>query len=315
MGGCQRDYSATHAGSLLRTLSASELRQSQLNPLAWTYILCYVTLDDGIPVRILQMTPAMKATRALHRRLHIEPFADRFACRYLAGRTGCRGSLREKWGRNVKVLCGDWPYIGAEYGEATVSGRSARIVVVGMDGGGQKQMDLRFSRRQQDWYDGFKGRDGTWHNAHVAGTNLAIRELVDDEDPESYLHQFCYINSVKCTPEVEGMSSKVTPVTRANCTNHLQSELNELKPDLIVIEGRYPETMITHIYRLSVRAYEDDEDEFPVRLYSESDKPLVLALPHPSARPIRHSILAGQLPSCYEKGIGQAKRCLAKRSA
>ena len=255
------------------------------------------------------MNPAIESIKRLHKHLKIEPFDGKFDCEYYLGKEGCKRSLQDKWGRHVGVLCGDWPYIGVEYGRATVSGKTVSIVVVGMDGGGQKEMDRRFSERQQDWYGGFKGRNGTWHNAHVAGTNLAVRELVDDKDPESYLHRFCYINSVKCTPKVEGMSSKATSATKANCANHLQSELTELKPNLLLVEGRYPERMIMQVYGLAKPAHQY-KGGYRSRLYIEPDKPVVLALPHPSARGIGWGILAGQLPPCYLKAIRKARRLI-----
>jgi len=258
------------------------------------------------------MTPAIRNITRLHERLKIEPFRSKFNCEYFGGKDGCKRSLQSKWGKNVRVLCGDWPYIGAEYRKARVSGKITSIVVVGMDGGGKKRMGLHFSERQEEWYDAFKGKKGEWHNAHTAGTNLAVRELVDDKSPESYLDQFCYINSVKCTPSTDDMLSKTTAVTRANCRNHLQKELNALKPDLIVVEGRYPERMIMHIYGLSRPAYQY-KGVYRSRLYTETGKPIVLALPHPSARGIGSGILAGQLPTCYLKAINKVRLLWANR--
>ena len=258
------------------------------------------------------MAPAIKSIKRLHKHLKIEPSGGKFGCEYYLGKEGCRRSLRNKWGRNVDVVCGDWPYIGLEYGKARVSGKPMSVVVVGMDGGGRKKMNLRFPRRQKEWYEAIKGHNGKWDNAHVAGTNLAVRELVDDKDPELFLRQFCYINSVKCTPKAEGMSSMATAVTKANCTNHLRRELNELKPNLIVIEGRYPERIIIHIYGL-LRPAHQYKGGYRSRLYIESDKPIVLALPHPSARGIRSCILAGQLPPCYLKAINKVRSLWANK--
>jgi hypothetical protein len=185
-----------------------------------------------------QQTDDRLAIRKLYTSRRISP--DDFDCKY----------MDECCQEPPKCYKGIWPYVGAEYGRATIAGQSARILFVGMEQGGRDQSDLRtFPEQQQDFRTGAEKR----RSRHMAGVASVMEQLVDEKTPARYSLQFALTNAVKCTKETGSStsSSTTTPIMIKNCASHLAAEIVELKPDLLVVQGGHPRRTVRRLCGLS----------------------------------------------------------------
>lgn len=252
---------------------------------------------------------AATAVERLYKDLKIEPLLGKFDCDHYEE---CRRSLKKQLGKDI--IAGNWPYIGVDYGKAEIAGVRCRILLIAMDQGGIGEAEgLTFAERQGEWFEAFRSRV----NAHTGGTSLIIRQLADDKsrhNPEPVLRAFAHTNSVKCSPkkERERMKSESTAIMRKCCRNHLERELEILKPDLIITEGKGPVGMLEDILGLSetnCRSYEGREGIYSCKVYS--GRPVVLAVPHPARRK-GLKWREGELPSYYLKAIDRVRKIFSR---
>ena len=271
-------------------------------------LLC---IGDGEKMKKVNsnINPAAAAIKRLYKDLKIEPLLGKFDCDYY---DECRKSLKKPLRKDI--ITGNWPYIGVDYGKAVIAGVRCRILVIAMDQGGFGEAEgLTFAERQSDWFEAFRSRV----NAHTGGTSLIIQRLADNnssDNTEPVLSAFAHTNSVKCAPkkETEWMKSESTAIMRKCCRNHLERELEILKPDLIITEGNGPITMLEDILELSeadCRSYKDNESIYSCEVYS--GQPVVLAAPHP-ARKKGLKWREGELPPYYLKAIGRVRDIFKK---
>jgi hypothetical protein len=185
-----------------------------------------------------------------------------FACPHYED---CDRSLRVKGLHLDRGNTCQMSYVGREYGELELmANKPFRLVIAGIDAGANyEERNLEsFSECQENIETYFYGT-GTHFNSHYRGvvrTAAAIlgeagKNCLDhcwpgarcegEERPpgkQCVLRLFAQPNLVKCAPaENKDRSSKSTPVMFRNCPRHLLSELEVLKPDLIVFHGRKAE--------------------------------------------------------------------------
>lgn len=249
---------------------------------------------------------AATAIKRLYKDLKIEPLPGKFHCDYYEE---CRESLEKRLRRDI--ITGNWPYIGVDYGKAKISGKVCRILVIAMDQGGAGEARGKdFETRQKEWYGAFFNSV----NAHTGGTHLIVKYLVDNKDPEFFIGAFAHTNAVKCSPkkEKQQMKSESTATMRKCCRNHLERELEILKPDLIIAEGKGPVAMVEHILGLSetdYKSYKDNANIYFCKVYR--GQPVVLAVPHP-ARKKGLKWRYGELPSYYLKTIDNVRKIFSR---
>ena len=144
---------------------------------------------------------------------------------------------------------GDWAYVGSQYGEASVGGKPARVLFVGMDRSFLNREGechfLEYWPTQDDWRcSALKPRRRNWH---MIGVNRTLRLLIDDGVvAEDRCEQFALVNAVFCGPlaeqrkkDKEGKKdSIVSGVMKTNCQRHLQTILLALEPDIVIAQGK-----------------------------------------------------------------------------
>jgi hypothetical protein len=145
---------------------------------------------------------------------------------------------------------GIWPYVGSEYGGATIMGQRARILFVAMEQGGRKEKDMRcFEQQQQDFRTGaLSPRNHT----HMWGVSTVMEALGDEKAPEHYSLQFALTNAVKCTKKSKLSNSSLAGTTtmRKNCSSHLAKEIVVLKPHVLVVQGGHPRQTVYRLLKL-----------------------------------------------------------------
>lgn len=171
---------------------------------------------------------------ALYRRRGIAPCQSEqdFHCPHLQQ---CSMKARSQ---GLRFLTGTWPYVGAEYGNARVSGHSSRILFVAMDrGGGWKAAEEpTFAHTQMQFRE---GAEQCW-NLHMGGTSQIMECLLDSEGAESCSHRFALTNAVKCVAATGSQNSGSTEIMKGNCAEHLLSEIECLRPHLVITQGADP---------------------------------------------------------------------------
>lgn len=223
----------------------------------------------------------------------------------------CQASLSE----NAKLEGGKtclMSYVGKEYGAAD-SGVPFRLVIVGIDHGWRGEQPEDFGGCQTGMEDALYGDGkGTNFNPHYSGvirTAAAIlgytgrhclevcyerNECVGDRRPPGercLLRLLAQPNLVKCAPGRD-MATKSTTMMLNRCSRHLVSELEVLRPDLLVFHGGSARWALPWALQtekagtLTPFPESPMDDDFPVihELSGKGYKSLVLFLAHPSRR-------------------------------
>ncbi len=173
----------------------------------------------------------------------------------------CNGSLQKK-GLHLKsgYTC-TMSYVGREYGEAElVTNKPFRMVIVGIDPGANYEEEelwgfIESQKGIEKWFYGSETKFNQQYRGVIRTASAILgaagKHCLDHCYPESrclgdgrpngercVLRSFAQPNLVKCAPaENENREVKSTPVMFKNCPLHLLSEIEVLKPDLLVFHG------------------------------------------------------------------------------
>ncbi|AUV83504.1 uracil-DNA glycosylase [Salinigranum rubrum] len=111
-----------------------------------------------------------------------------------------------------------------------------------------------------------------------------------------------YTNAVKCFPEEGGTNREPTAEERSNCRSHLERELQQVDPSVVVTTGKHATTTVLALDGRVVESFLDRVLD-PVRLSAYDVS--VLPLLHPSYQEVWLSRLGYDLDE-YEAAIGEA---------
>ena len=161
-----------------------------------------------------------------------------FCCQYFEE---CDGSVRSGIGRK-----GDWAYVGSRYGEASVGGKPARVLFVGIDrpfkGEKGERSFLDYWETQKGWRNSALNPDPT--NLHMVGVKVVLKHLLDGVRAEDRCEQFALVNAVLCGAAaargVRGplMTTKSSSMMKRNCREHMRRFLQQLEPDIVIAQGK-----------------------------------------------------------------------------
>lgn len=241
----------------------------------------------------------------LYKRLGIEPADDHsFSCKYRDCDEGCS--------RGLPLCCGTWPYVGLEYGAAIVRGKPTRILFIAMDRGSDGH-ELMFPDTQEAFRKAAEQRT----NWHMGGVALLMAGLLDDGTCAKYSLQFALTNAVKCVlSNKKNMNANLDRTMICNCANHLWSEIEDLRPHLIITQGTHPrETVVAHYSDLKPLVKVVDQTRSCQIL--RRDHLIVLTTPHPARqRGLKYKRGAlglgqGSMPPFWEEAIVETRAALA----
>ena len=179
-----------------------------------------------------EMTPWRAKVKDLQTHRRIGASAGCFDCEHYKS---CAESLGE-----VRMSKGDWTYIGRQYGRASISGKRARILFVSMERPGDREYE-EFECTQREFRESAFDRV----NPHMAGVDVELEHLLDDEVPVNRCQQFALTNSVRCHPATATYRSQSTSQMKVNCASHTKAIVDVLSPDVIVVQGRDRDCGIT----------------------------------------------------------------------
>lgn len=172
----------------------------------------------------------------------LEPteLGESFGCKFLSD---CAISCPEE---GLCLHTGTWPYIGSEYGEATIYGSRARILFIAMERGGRfnPSNEPTFSHTQNAFREGAETR----HNPHMGGTSQLIEALIDENNRRRCSSVFALTNAVKCVWNTENQNSCSTSAMKSKCAEYLLGEIEALHPHLIITQGDHPATTLRRLY-------------------------------------------------------------------
>ena len=156
-------------------------------------------------------TEWQREIRGVQVELGIASEEDSFCCPHFED---CDRSVRS--GISGGGRKGDWAYVGSQYGEASVGGKPARVLFVGMDrpskGEDGECVFLDYEETQEDWRMSARLR----RNPHMGGTDVELEYLVDDgTKPDDRCEQFALVNAVFCGPPAnQGKTTKTNDSKR-----------------------------------------------------------------------------------------------------
>jgi hypothetical protein len=237
-----------------------------------------------------------------------------FDCRHY---NDCNGSLEKKGLKLDHGKTCQMSYIGKEYGKTELApGKPFRLVIAGIDPGANYDEEQKlegFTECQRDMEACYYGKPFDKHHPHYLGVVRTAAAILGNRgthclehcyggsrclgDGRPYgelcvLRSFAQPNLVKCVPvENESRETKSTWEMFRNCSQHLFSELEVLKPDLLVFHGKAAQDEFTKLLKSQFehRALHDSpKDEGGAPMIYEVIGPsgereyFVLYLKHPS---------------------------------
>ena len=175
------------------------------------------------------MTPWRKKVKDLQTQRGIGASEGCFNCDHFMS---CSESIKKKHNKK-KLYKGDWTYVGRQYGKAFVSGKRAKILFLSMERPGDREHQ-EFETTQKEFREGafFRG------NPHMAGVDVQLAYLIDEETPLNRCQQFALTNSVRCHPASERSKSESTAEMIENCREHTRAIVEALHPDIVIVQGR-----------------------------------------------------------------------------
>jgi len=214
--------------------------------------------------------------KGLYQRLGIVPTSSLrdFRCCHV---NECSTDVLRRGGR---FNTGTWPYVGPEYGRATICGRPARILFIAMERGGQHEPaeELELAQTERN----FRKSTEEFGNHHMAGTAITMAHLVDERNPKSVSLQFALTNAVKCVEAARHMRSTTTKQMIRNCADHLRSDIECLGPDVIITQGSHPRETVTQIVK-GLCSIDKFTDKYGWAELLVAGDVLVLTTPHPAS--------------------------------
>ena len=183
------------------------------------------------------MTTWRTKVKDLQTNLGIGPSEGCFHCEYFEGCNGCKKSLPPEL-RDI-LVCGDWAYVGRQYGEALIGGKRAKVLFIAMDRGGRGDPNNKVLEKFEDTQWEFRDSAYDPKNSHMRGVDVSLKYLLDNETSrEDRCQQFALTNSVRCRPITGKAESKATNIMKQNCSSHTKAIIQELEPDIIIAQGR-----------------------------------------------------------------------------
>jgi hypothetical protein len=173
--------------------------------------------------------------------------------------------------------------------------------------------ELMFTDTQEAFRNGAERRT----NWHMGGVALIMAALLDEGRSAKYSLQFALTNSVKCVlSNKENMNANLDKTMIRSCANHLWSEIEVLRPDLIITQGTHPrETVVAHYSDLEPLWRSGDQTGSAQIL--RRDRLIVLTTPHPARRKglkYKRGALGlgqGSMPPFWEEAIVKTRAALA----
>jgi signal recognition particle subunit SEC65 len=249
-----------------------------------------------------EMTPERRNIKRLYMRLKIAPEEIGFECHHKKDCLSPRGGTRF-------FQTGDWPYVGSEYGKAKVLGKKTRILFISMDRGGKHRTNPEFEKTQKDFRVNCIERG----NSHMGVVSLVMEELVDNKSSENYAMQFALINSVKCRLISKSDQSTSTQTMRKRCLNNIKQEIDELIPDLIIVQSLRPSEMIKTLFELNKPVYVGHDAAHPTKrilIYETKNRIIVTNFPHSRVKGLKYK--KDEMPLFVAKSIEKIKELLQR---
>lgn len=202
---------------------------------------------------------------------------------------------------------GTWPYVGAGYGRAHVSGHLLRILFVAMERGGtfdpfrkDAPNELTFAHTQMNFRQATELRE----NAHMGGTSELMGCLVDDKRIGVYSTDFALTNAVKCVEFTSSQNSPSTSAMMSNCAAHLREEITLLRPHLVITQGAHPKDTLLRLFQ-PMRLVEQFSGQAGLAEVQVGDKFVLLTTPH-AARKSGWRWKQGPLPEFLQNAVKRA---------
>ena len=254
------------------------------------------------------MTTWRTKVKDLQTNLGIGPSEGCFHCEYFEGCKGCKESLPPEF-RDI-LVCGDWTYVGRQYGEASIGGKRAKVLFVSMDRGGRGDPNNKVLEKFEDTQWAFRDSAYNRVNPHMAGVDVALEYLLDNETSrEDRCQQFALTNSVRCRPITGKAESKTTNIMKQNCSSHTRAIIKALEPDIIIAQGRRQNPQIETPCKIICTLFTPDikkkyycKGRSPVEI-GQGEGILFLLTAHP-----RHHIPQRYMPEELEKALERAKK-------
>ena len=245
-----------------------------------------------------EMTPTRIAVKALQEDSG-SAAADAFNC---SSADLCEKSLRKRVG-NIPVSRGDWTYIGAEYGQATICDKPARVLFISMERPKNHETDS-FEQTQESFRNSCLKR----RNPHMGGTDTILAHLLDCGIPEERrCQQFALTNSVRCSPITGDSGSRSTSEMLFECRRHTKAIIGALRPHIIITQGANPYVSVASVLCLPKEPLcgNDNNRQGRGRRFAEVRRDhdtLVLRTAHPAHYP-EFRWKRGELPPHLAKAI------------
>ena len=248
-----------------------------------------------------EMTDMRCAVRELQTRLKIG--AEHFDCRFF---DDCCKSLEPRV-RREDVVPGDWTYVGYQYGSAAIKGRCAKVLFVAME----RPLKLKEAKTFKATQGAFRTSCFVRKNPHMGGADVVLKYLLDcSTTREDRCQQFALTNSVRCRPKASGAETRSTPKMSQHCRRHTQSIIDELKPDIIVTQGRkFPREQIMDIFEPDIVCRTDSGSQRKQKRWAEVRKGngiIFLLTAHPARYP-GFKYKTGHLPCHLRNAIQEVR--------
>ena len=146
--------------------------------------------------------------------------------------------------------------------------------------------------------DRWKGGNWTGMAFTTRHSGRRIRRLIEDV---GYGDDAYFTNAVKCFPEGEdGSNREPTAEERANCRDHLETEIERVEPDVLVPAGKHAATSAFALAGLTLEGFVDAVLD-PVD--PRTIEPAILPILHPSYQDVWIARL-GYEPAEYVAALG-----------
>jgi uracil-DNA glycosylase len=148
-----------------------------------------------------------------------------------------------------------------------------------------------------------EGAEQRW-NPHMGGASQPMECLVDSEEAQSCPHQFALTNAVKCVAATGSQRSESTPVMKGNCAEHLRSEIDCLRPHLVMTQGNPPKITLFKMFH-PLRHLAEFSGPAGTAQIATAHQFVILTTPHP-ARKSGWRWKRGPLPEFLQQAVKRA---------
>lgn len=233
-----------------------------------------------------------------------------FGCPYKQDKPGVKGCVNCASSPS-KFVCGKEALVTSGYEKHALP----RLLILSAESGRETG---RPSRRKavalREWeehqYDPEEGkRTSHWHEVHQIAWHI-LRCFKSDLEMKHTRYFIAHTNSAKCCVNNKH-KSQGRPVLFDNCREYIGSELELLRPDILVTQGDQAERAVKDHFanvlrrRLLVRRSDRKtkrEKWYRAEITIHGRRVLWLRTPHPGARP---QLSAAELDKLYERCVGE----------